>query len=588
MRSRSKKCVLSDPLAAVIQQRDFKRATAIELPFSPEPQRMKESIFDSTEGVAEEPASPPTSHKRSKSAHASPPPPDSPAAHLQASLTNLKKHFEKEGQHERKGKKKEETKTIALSPDELDAMLARVKEDSLAQARKENRELLDEVKEELRREFRESRDLEEEEEEEEEERDHRDDSPFRGKEKEREVSPENSPRKKKRKRKHHEDSDDDSSSTDETPVKRHSAELDDSRDRREAAIALAKSIASAYVDYGKKDSDYAPLMKELPPNEVCDTVLRALGRQQDGRFVSHTKMMTSSQRKNVPLLQDEFAKVVLIDQRPEAVRFVLRRVFGLPVPKESISAWEMFNLLSIMKHKCNTSMTMIKDEIQRFIDIEKELRNPPGYRANLKDAKGERLTQARMTDIARFPAKWREFVAFGPDVGRNRRELITELDKRYVHPLRAIRSKANKGVIGLILEAEDSIKEIDAIITPQREKESKETDRLLEWLLLFKVEKLESLRLIATQSYAVANEFLEKVRKTSPSTDKDLEKFATDAIDKKGSRAETPASKKGLHTAFHMGAEAVRRDGTRTVRHPSGPPHQKAQWQSIPQQAGGK
>ena len=304
---------------------------------------------------------------------------------------------------------------------------------------------------------------------------------------------------------------------------------EDSKLRRETAVELARDIAARYVEFGQ---DHAPgsLVRSLRPDSLEAAVLAAMGRDKRGRYVNADGAMTKEQRREVTFVLDEMSKIGK-DQRVEAAKYVLRTLFGVPVGRSDFQLLEVANLLAILKRMTNCSMLMIREEIDVFLKLEKERMSPPGFHADLKDAKGQRLAEAALADVVRFPTRWREFVVSTPDVGRNRRDLISELEKKYKLPLRNARSHGFKGAMSFIFEVEDKIREIEAIIAPIPCSLPREVEKTFDFLLLFKYERLETIRVITeSKSFDAGSLFQAEVRRTAPSASKDLEAIERDIL----------------------------------------------------------
>ena len=223
--------------------------------------------------------------------------------------------------------------------------------------------------------------------------------------------------------------------------RRKQIRLSELSDRKSAALEKARAVVGMFVEYGR--DELPGMIKTFRPDYVQKAILAATGHDSSGKAMALESVMSSSERREVPRLQEAFLKIP-IEQRHDGAKFLLRRIFSIPVGKTDLALWELLNLLAILKMKAVLSLKIIEEEIEKFLAIESERSNPPGFRANLSKASGTQLAQANMRDIARHPAKWREFVVSSEDSGRNRRELMAELERMYKQPLRSARVKETR------------------------------------------------------------------------------------------------------------------------------------------------
>ncbi len=286
---------------------------------------------------------------------------------------------------------------------------------------------------------------------------------------------------------------------------------------------------------------FAPLSQQ----QVKANLLMAMGRDKRGFRSEMTP--TKEERKWISLVQE------LVMQQDESIRkpltsAILMDVFGIRKFVDDMLLWEKVNLIAL----CGMDVSLSEKQMQEIIRSKAKAvaamtSASPWARVDVQDLEGGALQSARLNDVVKNPTKWREWIFSSPEVASNRRELLEAISRKYKLPHELRRN--DRIIMNQCWEIRRNLWEIETILSLPKDSESEVVRECHEALLLYKVERLEALKLYLKDP-KIATEFSKLADASPPSKTKNLTELREKA-EKKAKEVKRTFNLKDLGTLAH-------------------------------------
>ena len=306
--------------------------------------------------------------------------------------------------------------------------------------------------------------------------------------------------------------------------------------RREAWVRLARDVATEFMEKGAEKIKAHDLFSVPDPDVIVQDVLLAKGKDEKGKDGEKLNAVTTRAASRI----QEVICRVRQDIRKRVTLQILLEKFGVDLSEEesNFSLWELISLLACLK--MDVKPTVADGVLQGWVtEVQQEVTKVASqahlFAKNVHELTGSELQKTRIRDLVHAPGKWVEFVSSdSSNSGRNRRELISEIERTYKDPIRRrLKGGGRADVMHYLFEIDDILHVIETLIDPLSCSLSLPQEVLLrdEHMLFFEYERLESIRLIVEKSLTLGTIFLRLCRMTPASRNKDLAAIEKEAAE---------------------------------------------------------